>query len=149
MPTITPGYVYTFIALVAVCSLLLLSFIAYADALRVSSEAKQLKNLMSYVAAKSTELLTLTLTTNATSQIFLQMPTSIGSKEYWLQMHNGSVGAWVEGGLGNTPVNGTDMRVYLPEVASATGYYVGGYGAALLQCHLNAGTPTIELESSS
>jgi hypothetical protein len=92
---------------------------AYADTIRVFSETEQLKNLMDYVAAKSTELLTLTLTTNATAEAFLQMPAAIGNKQYRLQLRNDSAKAWLEGVFGNMPVEGTEMSVYLPKEARA------------------------------
>jgi hypothetical protein len=149
LPSIAPSYLYTFVALLAVSSLLVFSFMAYADAFRVSSEVSRLKNLMDQVAAKGTELLTLTSTTNATAEAYLQMPTAIGNKQYWLQLRNDTTKAWLEAGFGNTPVEGTELRVYLPKEASATGYYVGGYGAARLRCYLNAGVPQVRLESSS
>jgi len=149
LPSITPSYLYTFVALIAVSSLLVFSFMAYADALRVTTEFKQLKNLMDYVSAKSTELLTLTLTTNATAEASLQMPAVVGNKQYWLQLRNDSTRAWLEGGFGNTPIEGTELRVYLPKEASATGYYVGGYGAARLRCYLDVGVPRIQLTSFS
>lgn len=149
MPSITPSYLYTFAALIAVSSLLVFSFMAYADALRVSSEVKQLKNLMNYVATKNTELLTLALTTNATTETHLQMPAAIGNKQYWLQLHNDSKKAWLEGGLGNMPIQETELRIYLPKEASATGYYIGSYGAACLKCYVNAGVLQLQLTSSS
>jgi hypothetical protein len=121
---------------------------AYADALQVSSEVKQLKNLMTYVVAKNTELLTLASTTNATAEAYLQMPLAIGNKQYWLQLRNDSRNAWLAGGLGNTPLEETELRIYLPKEASATGYYIGGYGAACLKCYVNAGVLQIQLTSS-
>jgi len=149
LPSITLSYLYTFIALVAVSSLLVFSFMAYADALRVFSETRQLKNLMDRMAAKSTELLTLTLATNATAEAFIQMPAAIGNKQYWIQFRNNSAEAWLEGGLGNMLVEATELRVYLPREASATGYYVGGYGAACLKCYAGVGVPQIHLISSA
>jgi hypothetical protein len=143
LPSITLGYLYTFVALMAVSSLLILSFMAYAEALRVSSETRQLKNLMDHVAAKSTELLTLTLAANATSEAFLPMPASIGNKQYWLRLCNNSDKTWLEGGFGNVPMEGTELRVYLPKEASATGYYIGGYGAVHLRCYSNVSVPQI------
>jgi len=143
LPSITLGYLYTFVALMAVSSLLIFSFMAYAGALRFSSETRQLKNLMDHVAAKSTELLTLTLAINTTSEAFLPMPVSIGNKQYWLRLCNNSEKTWLEGGLGNVPMEGTELRVYLPKEASATGYYIGGYGAVHLKCYSNASVPQI------
>jgi hypothetical protein len=121
----------------------------YTDALRVSSEVKQLRNLMTYVAARSTDLLTLVSTTNVTTKACLQMPTAIGDKQYWLQLRNDSRQAWLEGGLGNTPLEETQLRIYLPKEALATGYYIGGYGSASLECQTSAGTFLIQLTSSS
>jgi len=149
LPSITPSYLYTFIALIAVSSLLVFSFIVYGDILRVSSEVKQLKNLMECIAVKSTELVTLTLATNATAEAYLQMPTTIGNKQYWLQLRNNSANAWVEGGFGNIPIKGTELRVYIPKEAVATGYYIGGHGAACLICDTNMGVPRVQLKNSS
>jgi hypothetical protein len=149
VPSITIGYLYTFIALLAVSSLLVFSFIAYADVLRFSSEVKQLKNLMEKVAAKSTELLTLALTTNATTEAYLQMPAAVGNQQYWLQIRNNSEKTWVEGGFGNTPMNRTDLRIYLPEEASANGFFIGGYGAAYLKCYFDVDVLRIMLENPS
>jgi len=104
---------------------------------------------MNQVAAKGTELLTLTLATNATTETFLQMPTTIGNKQYWLQLRNDSTQSWLEGGFGNTPTQGTEIRVYLPKGNSATGSYKGGYGAAFLRCYVSGGIPQIFLSSSS
>lgn len=148
MPSITPSYLYTFIALIVVSSLLVFSFMNYTEALRASSEVKQLKSLMDYVAAKSTELLTLTLITNATIEVYLQMPTAIGNKQYWIQLNNNSASAWIEGGFGNTPMKETDLKIQLPKETTATGYYIGGYGAACLLCYSDAGVSRIQLNSS-
>lgn len=149
MPSVTPSYIYTFAALIAVSTLLVSSFMAYADTLRASAETKQLKNLMDSIAAKSIELVTLSLTTNATVKSYLQMPNAIGSKQYWLRLGNDSASAWVEGGFGNLPVQKTELRVYLPKEAVATGCYIGGYGMACLECYFNAdiGAPQIQLKS--
>lgn len=149
MPSITPSYLYTFIALLAVSSLLIFSFIAYTSVLRFSSEIKQLENLMDNVAAKSTELLTLTLATNASVEAYLQMPTLVGNRQYWLQIRNDSAKAWLEGGFGDTIMEGTDLRIYLPEEAVASGHYIGGYGAVHLKCYSEASALRILLESSS
>jgi len=149
LPSITPSYLYSFVALIAISSLLLLSFMAYASALRFSSEIGQLKNLIDRVASKSTELLTLAMTTNATAEAFIQMPPSIGDKQYWLQLRNDTSKAWLEGGFGNIPVEGTELRVYLPTEAPATGHYIAGYGAAHLSCYVSAGVPQIQLTGSS
>jgi hypothetical protein len=135
--------------MIAVSSLLIFSFMAYAEAIRFSSEARQLKNLLDHVVGKSTELVTLTLATNATAESFLQMPTSIGNRQYWLGLHNDSKSSWIEGGFGNIALEGTDLRVYLPKEATATGSYVSAHGAAHLSCNFSAGVPQLRLENSN
>jgi hypothetical protein len=121
---------------------------AYAEALRASSEANQLKDLMDKVASKCTELITLALATNATTETNIQMPSNIGSKQYWLLLRNDSAKTWLSGGFGGAPIEGMDLRVYIPQEASATGQYIGGYGAAHLRCSLDADILQVELDSS-
>jgi hypothetical protein len=145
MPLITPSYLYTFVALLAVSSLLVFSFMAYSGNIRYSSEARQLRNLMSTVAAKSTELLTLILTTNASVEAYIEMPASIGSQQYWIQLQNNSARAWLGGGFGNVPAKGSDLRVYLLKETFATGYYAAGHGPAKLVCHSIDNVPNIQL----
>lgn len=148
MPAITPSYLYTFVALIAVSGLLVFSFADYTNALRSSSELKQLRNLLDCVAAKGTELIVLSQTTNASTEAFVQMPASIGNKQYWLRLRNDSVKAWLEGGLGGEPVSETELRAYIPKKTSATGYYIGGYGVVRLECSLISGTTHIQLTGS-
>lgn len=149
MPSITVSYLYTFTALIAVSSLLIFSFMAYTNTLQAFSETKQLRNLINYVATKTTELLTLVLTTNASADAFLQMPQAVGNKQYWIKLSNDSAKTWVEGGLGNLPAEQTELWVFIPKEALATGHYIGGYGAAHLKCNANAGVPQIQLASSA
>jgi hypothetical protein len=130
-------------------SLLVFTFIDYAGAFKLSSEVRQLKGLMDRVAAKSTELVTLTLGANASADAFIETPQTIGNKGYWLQLLNDSSKAWVEGGLGTTPFEGSDLRVYLPPETSGTGCYISDHGTIRLKCALDAGTAQIQLAGSS
>lgn len=149
MPSILPSYLYTFIALLAVSSLLVYSFMAYASAIRSASEIECLKNLVDRVAAKGTELVTLALATNARVESFMQMPTTIGNMQYWIRLRSNSESCWVEGGLGETVTEGTDMRVYLPNETAASGIYVAGHGAVYLSCNFSTGNPQLQLANSS
>jgi hypothetical protein len=145
LPAISPSYLYTFIALLAVSSLLVFSFTAYANTMRSSSELGQLKNLVGYIAARGTELLTLAMAANATTESFVQMPSSVGDELYWLQLHNDSENAWVEGGFGSVPLGGSILRVYLPGEVAAIGYFIGGRGAARLNCESGVGIMQLRL----
>ncbi|MEM3788912.1 MAG: hypothetical protein QXN95_03490 [Candidatus Bathyarchaeia archaeon] len=151
MPAITPSYLYTFFAIIAVSGILLVSFMGYVGAIRLSSEMGKLKDLVDLVAAKATELISLAKAANTTAEAFIQAPATIGDRLYWLMLSNDSSRVWVEGGLGNTPKEEAGLRVYLPSTALAYGYYVSGYGAIFLKCSLNqnAGIPEVQLSSSS
>lgn len=146
MPSLPPSYLYTFAAMIAVSSLLIFSFMAYANAMRFSSEVRQLKNLMDRVAAEGTELVAFVLTTNATTENFVQMPTAIGDRQYWLQLCNDSKSTWLAGGFGNEVVDGADLRAYLPKEANATGNYFSAHGAAHLSCSFAFGAPQLKLK---
>jgi hypothetical protein len=122
---------------------------AYANTLQFATEARRLKNLMDQVAAKCTELATLTMVTNATAEGFIQMPSAIGNKQYWLRLRNNSANAWIEGGFGSTALDGTDLRVYLPQETSAAGFFLGGHGAAHIECNAVAGALHITLGSKT
>lgn len=136
MPSIIPSYVYMFFAMTIVGTLLIFSFNSYASTLRSVPETEQLDNLLNYVAAKATELLTQT-TTNSTTQLYLNLPTRIGDKEYWIRPRNDTIQSWIEGGLGKI-WNGTTLhKVFLPANPATAGQYISGYGPAVLKCNMN------------
>jgi len=145
MPSVTISHLYTFVAMIAVSSILIFSFMAYANGWRLTSETMQLKNQMSFVAGKCTELITLALSTNASSQTSLQVLQKIGDKQYWLQLHSLSGKAWLDGGLGDIPLEQGDWQVFLPREANASGYYISESGAASIRCNFVNGIPEIEL----
>ena len=148
MPSIPLSFLYTTFAVLAVGGLLLLSFSAYTGALRASSEMRKLEGLLDHVASITTELLTLTMETNAFSEIQLPMPETIGDRYYWLQLGNDSNSAWLEGGFGNNPVHGVGSRAYVPSKILAQGYYISGNGAVQLECYTSLNLTQITLSSS-
>lgn len=149
MPAITPGYLYTFFALIAVSSILLAAFIDYTNAIRFSSETRMLKDLMDYVAAEATELLTMALTTNVSAETYIQAPAALGHQQYWLAFKTNSAKAWLEGGFGKTLSENGWLRVYLPCNADVSGYYVSGYGAICLTCSTGVDSPRITISGLS
>ncbi len=147
MPTIAPSYIYAFFALVTVSSILISSFGAYAATLRTIPEREQLENLLKLIASKGYELITLTTAANSTSQAVLQLPTTIGTKQYWIRLSNESSKTWVEGALGLIHENSITNRVYFPKTISAYGNYSSGYGPAVLECYVNGTIITLHLTS--
>jgi len=137
MPSIAISHLYNFLALTTVSILLVCSFSLYASTVRSLPEIKQLKNILDHVAAKGNELLTLVTGTNSTARTIIQLPSTIGHQEYWIRVRNDTSNAWIEGALGQMEENRTTYRVFLPRKASTSGYYMAGYGAAMLECYMN------------
>jgi hypothetical protein len=111
-------------------------------------EIEQLKNLLEHVAAESCELVSTTTANNSTATIRVSMPCRLGEKSYWIQLRNDSSRAWVEGGLGTTPVQ-TDLAIFLPGAVAASGLYNSGYGFAELECQLQGTAVCLNLSEAS
>ena len=147
MPTIAPNYIYAFFALIAVSSILISAFAAYATTLRTIPEIEQLENLLSHIATEGYKLITLTMVTNSTSEVTLQLPSTIGNKRYWIRLCNESTKAWVEGGLGDIQKLTVQNRIYLPKTVSASGHYSSSHGPASLECEMNGFTIKLYLRN--
>jgi hypothetical protein len=148
MPSIPPAYLYTFIALLAISSLLVLSFIAYTNAARFSSELRELKELTNRIAAKSTEMMNLCQAGNTTVQFLLEVPTTIGHEQFWFQLQNDSQTTWIDSGFGAELTTSSILRQYIPGHAISTGYYLAGNGMALLICDSISEVVQLHLSSS-
>ncbi len=147
MPSIVSGHIYTFVALAAVSTILIATLNAYTTSLRAIPEAEQLRNLLNHLAAKGNELLTIATTTNSSTKVFLQLPTTIGSHQYWLRACSDSSSAWLEGSLGQEMEDAASCRVFLPQGTSASGHFIGGYGPAILESYMNGSAPQLNLAS--
>ena len=147
MPSTIPSHIYTMVALAVIGSLLVATVNSYAGSLRNASEIEQLRNLQEQVAAKASELITVVTSTDASAQASLQLPASIGTRQYWLRARNDSSYAWIEGALGPLTEESVLNRVYLPKETSTSGYYVSGYGATILRAYMNGSNPQLVLSS--
>ena len=145
MPSIALNHLYTFIALITVSILLISSYGSYAKTLQTIPEIEQLKNILDHVAAKGNELLTLVTTTDSTAQTLVQLPPTIGYREYWIRICNDTCNVWVEGALGLIDEIGSEFKIFLAGKASTSGYYIGGYGPAMLECYMNGSIPELNL----
>ena len=142
---IAPNYIYTFFALIAVSSILITSFGAYATTLRNVPEIGQLNSLLRHVATMGIELATLVETTNSTSKVILQLPSRIGAKRFWMRLSNDSRKTWVEGGLGSIHEGSPVNQVYLRTAVAVFGSYSSEYGPAALECFMNSSIITLHL----
>jgi len=147
LPSTLAGHIYTMVALVAIGTLLVTTLNSYTATLKATSEAEQLKNILNQVAAKANELITTAAATNSSTRFFLQLPATIGYQQYWLRARNDSSSAWIEGSLGQMVEKTAPNRLFLPKGTSAFGYFVGGYGPAILESHMNGSTPQLDLAS--
>jgi hypothetical protein len=145
MPSIVATYVYTMVALAIVSSLLVATFNSYITTLKVTSEEQQLSNIMCLVAMKGNELINISENTNSSARVFIQLPATIGYQQYWLRLRNDSSNTWLEGSLGQMVEETPQNRIFLPRGASAFGFYIGGYGPAILDSHFNGSTPQLDL----
>jgi type II secretory pathway pseudopilin PulG len=147
MPSTIPSHIYTMIALAVVGALLVATVNTYAGTLRNTSEVEQLRNLLSQVAAKGIELITLAASTNSSAEASVQLPASIGTQQYWMRACNDSSNVWIEGALGKMTDGEAPNKVYLPRTVSAAGHFISGYGSAILQTHMNGSTPQLDFSS--
>jgi len=147
LPSVAASHLYAFLALATVSFLLICSFSIYANTVRTIPEIEQLKNILDHIAAKGNELVALVTATNSTVQTFIQLPSMIGNKEYWIRVRNDTSNAWVEGALGEIRDTGIKYRVFFPKNVWASGHYIGGYGPAVLDCCMNGLVPQLNLSS--
>ena len=147
LPSTIPSHIYTMIALAVVGALLVATVNSYTSTLKSTSEIEQLRNILSQVAAKGSELITLTASTNSTAETSVQLPTSIGTQQYWIRARNDSSNVWVEGALGRRTEEEAPNKVYLPKGITARGHLVSGYGSAILEAYMNGSIPHLNLSS--
>jgi hypothetical protein len=135
-----------FAAMTAVGTLLIFSFSSYAATLRSIPETEQLDNLLNCVAAKATELLTITKS-NSNAQVYLDLPTKIGDQQYWIRLRNDTVQSWIEGSLGKIHNDTSFHKIFLAGKPSATGHHVSSFGPAILKCYMNGSVSQLSLTS--
>jgi len=149
VPVIAPSYIYSFFALVAISSILIAAFSSYTSALRRIPEVEQLQNLLNHVASEGYELVALATATNSTSRAILQLPSAIGSRDYWIRFRTEPARAWVEGSVGSAHHSTVAERVFFPKQVSAHGNYSCGHGPAFLECSMNGSIINLRLRTWS
>jgi hypothetical protein len=136
-----------FVAMIAVGTLLIFSFNSYAATLRFVPETEQLNNLLNYVAAKATELMTSTQT-GTVAQFYLNLPIEIGDQQYWILLQNSTDQSWLMGGFGTDWNISSSYRVFLPGDSIATGHDLSVYGPAVLESWMNGSVRQLFLTSA-
>ena len=148
MPSIIPSYIYSFFALSIVGTLLICTFGAFSVSMKQDIQVEQLKNLLEHMAAESCEILSTTQINNSTVTVRMSMPSCVNEKQYWIRLRSDALRAWIEGGIGEIPVQ-TSYKIFLPGMVVASGLYVSGYGLAELECQLQGTTAYLTLSQES
>jgi len=134
MPSIIPSYVYTLFASIIVGTLIITMAGLAVASLKREAENQTLARIAEYVAAESVELASHSTADNLISTVRLDMPSTVGSQRYWVQLRNDSAKTWVEVGYGATVIS-SDEQVRLPLNLEASGTFVSGAGAPFLKCY--------------
>ena len=146
MVSIIPGWVYSLFAALVVGTIVVSTCSLATVNVRNEAENQQLRNIDTYVATQSLMLLTHVADNNQSESEFLNFPSQIANQIYWVSLANDSSAAWVESGFG-TEATTSQPQIYLPAQVAASGFFVSGYGRALLQCINQNQTVTLTLTS--
>jgi len=147
MVTIIPGYMYSIFAALIVGTIIVTSCAVAMASLKGDATNQQLSNVDEYVATQSLTLINQVDENGQNATQVLDLPTSIGNKEYWVSLANDSSSAWVESGFGSFAVQ-NEPEIYIPADVVASGAYVSGWGNAILQCSIQNQIVTLTLTES-
>jgi len=146
MPSTSSNFLYSLITMALVGSILTLSLASYINPLKERAEVNRLRDVLNQVANEAEEALGIISEHNATSHIFIQLPSMIGDRDYWIGFANDSSRVWVEGAFGRIGGSGGQKYcVYLAREAFASGVFEGRYVLALLNCSLSGTVPQLVL----
>lgn len=146
MVTIIPSYLYSIFAALIVGTIIVSSCGVAMVNIKNKAENQQLANIDEYVAAQSLTLISHVTVDGQNVTQFLNLPSQVGNKEYWVSIVNNSINAWIESGFG-TGVTENQPEVYIPAEVSASGSFISGWGRPFLQCYLVNQTVTLTLNS--
>lgn len=133
MPSIIPSYIYTLFASIIVGTIVISACGIATANLKHEAEKQQLTNIADYVATESLALVSDAAAENLNSTIHLNVPQLIGNQRYWIKITNDSAKTWVEAGFGTTAVS-SEQLAYIPSEVAASGTFISGSGAAILEC---------------
>jgi hypothetical protein len=137
MPSIIPSYIYTLFASIIVGTIVISACGLSTANMKAEAEKQQLSNIADYVATESLELISHSTAENLTSTLYLNVPQLIGNQRYWVLIANDSARTWVEAGFGTTAFS-SEQRTYIPSEVDASGTYISGSGATILECYTDS-----------
>ncbi|MGD0645967.1 MAG: hypothetical protein ABSA75_13760 [Candidatus Bathyarchaeia archaeon] len=146
MVTIIPGYMYSIFAALIVGTIIVSSCTLSMVNIKNEAERQQLANIDENVAAQSLTLVTHVTEDGQNTTQFLDLPSQIGNKAYWICIVNDSSSAWVESGFGTNVIQ-SQPQIYIPAEISASGAFISGWGRAFLLCYYENQTIVLTLNS--
>jgi hypothetical protein len=133
MPSIVPSYIYVLFASVIVGTIIIaVCGVATLD-IKTDADKQQLNNIAQYVAAQGNMIILQANRDAANSTIYLNLPSTVGNQNYWIQIENDTAKAWVTAGFGDIQTS-SNQRTYLPVDVTASGVYTSYSGLAVLKC---------------
>jgi len=148
VPSIIPSYIYTLFASIIVGTLVISACGLSTANVKAEAEKQQLSNIAEYVATESLQLISRATAENLTSTLHLDVSQLIGNQRYWVRIANDSAKTWVEAGFGTTAFS-SEQRAFIPSDASASGTYISGSSAAILECHSDGSVVYLTLSGGS
>ena len=148
MPSIIPSYIYTLFASIIVGTIVISACGLSTANMKSEAEKQQLSNIADYVATESLELIARAEAENLTSTLHINVPQLIGNQRYWVRIANDSARTWVEAGFGTNAVS-SEQRTYIPSQVAASGAYVSGSGAAIIEYHSDGAGTYLTLSGGS
>jgi hypothetical protein len=137
MPSIIPSYVYTLFASLIVGTIVVCACGILTLNIKNIAEDRQLVNISEYVAVQSNELVLRAARDNMNSTVYVNVPSSIGNKQYWIQIANDTTQTWVAAGFG--AVGGSSEQLAnIPAQVDASGIYSSYTGKVILECQTDS-----------
>lgn len=147
MPTQGTNYFYTLIAMGFIALIITAAFNNHVEGILTLSEKMKLMKIGESIASHSTDLIILSKTTGATTNVILNTPLLIRNKQYWIRLNSDESGAWLEGSFGDPLNNQTLFCIELSKNVLAHGTHKSENGTLSLNCSIQGSYTILKLGS--
>ncbi len=148
VPSIVPSYIYVLFASVIIGTIVIgVCGLSTLD-IKNNADKQQLSNIAEYVAAQSNTLILQATRDNANTTVYLNLPSTVGTQKYWIQIENDTSKAWVTAGF-DSIITSSQPRTYLPADVAASGVYTSYSGLAVLKCETDGSNMILTLNGEN
>ncbi|XHH07911.1 MAG: hypothetical protein ACFCUE_10065 [Candidatus Bathyarchaeia archaeon] len=148
MPSIVPSYIYVLFASVIIGTVIITVCGVSTLDIKNDADKQQLTNLAEYVAAQGNTMILQANRDDANSTIYLNLPSTVGTQKYWIQIQNDTTKAWVTAGFGDIQTS-SNQRTYLPANVDASGVYTSYSGLAVLKCETDGSNVKLTINGAN